>query len=729
MTKLSRSFIIIPLIASAIIAVFILKSQLASATTYYVSSSGSASWNKCIKSNMPCSVTTAMKRARAGDTVIFLPGTYNLTCTTNYEVPVWNPSNSGTRSSPIIFRSSSRLGAIVKSSNPDSCGSPLIGSYSANYIVWDGFTLDTSNYSSSIGQGPVRFGNTVGGGSNCTLQNSDLIGHYSTVNDNYPAISTEHAKYLTIRNNRIHGFTDSNSGRGTAIIFFNMTGGVIENNEIYNNNGGINDKEQGTNNVYRYNFIHDNSSYSFDIMTQDRVNVDNIQIYQNIFARNGGVEVDADSPMTVTNVNWYNNTFYKDLGPAMGTAATTNNLGSAWNNIIVSSRQPFFSRGIGSPSYVDFNNYFDTKEKWVLHHRASVTKSYSSFSEWQKTGFDSHSLYANPHFINASGDYSSASDFKRKSYPHNGRGGSYAPIMGAYIKGDEIIGYLGSGSTSKIHPDPTVASGKHSAAECADWQSRHPEWIFCDDFEDTSALVRPGRYFEYDKASGRFVPEENVGYEGSRGMKAVWNKWDVGAGSLRISFGRNPGSGMNNAIATDKDFREIYYRLYMKLQDGWRGNPQKLSRATVITGPDWSQAMIAHLWGDTSTHLSMDPATCVIGERVRCSGYNDFGHLTWIDQRSGKTSIFDGKHNGKWFCIEAHVKLNDPGKSNGMQEFWIDGKQEAIKNGLNFVGSYTAYGINAVFIENYWNQGAPAQQERYIDNIVISTKPVGCLDH
>jgi hypothetical protein len=34
--------------------------------------------------------------------------------------------------------------------------------------------------------------------------------------------------------------------------------------------------------------------------------------------------------------------------------------------------------------------------------------------------------------------------------------------------------------------------------------------------------------------------------------------------------------------------------------------------------------------------------------------------------------------------------------------------------------------INAVLFENYWNAGSPVTQERYFDNIVISTSRIGC---
>jgi hypothetical protein len=41
--------------------------------------------------------------------------------------------------------------------------------------------------------------------------------------------------------------------------------------------------------------------------------------------------------------------------------------------------------------------------------------------------------------------------------------------------------------------------------------------------------------------------------------------------------------------------------------------------------------------------------------------------------------------------------------------------------------SFRDYGINAVYVENYWNDGAPHAQERYFDNFVVSTQRIGCL--
>jgi hypothetical protein len=204
---------------------------------------------------------------------------------------------------------------------------------------------------------------------------------------------------------------------------------------------------------------------------------------------------------------------------------------------------------------------------------------------------------------------------------------------------------------------------------------------------------------------------------------------DVEGGNLKLAFGRNPGNGMTNGIRTSEDFREIYYRMYLKMQAGWVGDPYKLSRATSIVASNWSQAMIAHLWSDGNQHLLIDPARCVdpATSLPDCVGYNDFNHIDWLGYRSGITPLFSTTHASRWFCIEHHVRLNDPGQSNGVQEFWIDGQLEARRSNLNFVASYTAYGINAVFFENWWNSGSPQQQERYFDNIVVSTQPIGCI--
>jgi hypothetical protein len=268
-----------------------------------------------------------------------------------------------------------------------------------------------------------------------------------------------------------------------------------------------------------------------------------------------------------------------------------------------------------------------------------------------------------------------------------------------------------------------------AAPECENWQTAHPQWIFCDDFESQDPLVGQGRYFEHGDNDGDCVVADGVGLDQSRGLTALWQPQEVGAGGVKLAFGRNPSNYMDTGIRPGEDFREIYYRMYLYSDVGWQGgDPAKLSRATVFASDDWSQAMIAHLWGDGAEHLLLDPARCVgTNNQVECVGYNDFANLDWLGYQPGTTPIFATSHSGIWYCIEHHVRLNDAGDSNGLQEFWIDGQLEASRTGLDFVRSYQDYAINAVFFENYWNDGSPVEQGRVFDNIVVSTEPIGCL--
>jgi len=265
--------------------------------------------------------------------------------------------------------------------------------------------------------------------------------------------------------------------------------------------------------------------------------------------------------------------------------------------------------------------------------------------------------------------------------------------------------------------------------ECTDWKVHHPQWIFCDDFETAGPLVAPGRYFEATDKVDVFAVVDAAGINQSSGIRVRWQKGQVGAGGLKLAFGRNPHAYMDKNIRNQEDFKEIYYRMYLKMQAGWQGSPDKLSRVTIFNNAeDWSQAMVAHLWSGEHGELLMDPVRCVsAGDEVKCIGYNDFENMEWLGITRGKTPVFRTENSDKWFCVEYHVRLNDPGQANGLQEFWIDNELEAVTSNLDFVRSWTDYGLNAIFFENYWNKGSFRNQERYFDNIVVSTERIGCL--
>ncbi len=273
---------------------------------------------------------------------------------------------------------------------------------------------------------------------------------------------------------------------------------------------------------------------------------------------------------------------------------------------------------------------------------------------------------------------------------------------------------------------------------CPSGASPSPAVIFCDDFDGAPPATRSqgGQYWEYDLGeSQNFIVVDGSGLNGTRAIRAQWSVGQVGAGALRILFGRVPNDGYRlTNIRPNEDFREVYWRQYLRMDSGWTGgHAYKLSRAFIFaSAAHWGQAMIAHLWEGPA--LIMDPAS---GVRLNSTTghydlvtttYNDFANLRWLGAVPGVTPIFNDENANKWYCIEAHVKLNTANQSDGIFEYWIDGALEQRRANLNWVGDWTGYGLNAIYFENFHNNGAPVARSRYFDNLVISTARIGCIN-
>ncbi len=273
----------------------------------------------------------------------------------------------------------------------------------------------------------------------------------------------------------------------------------------------------------------------------------------------------------------------------------------------------------------------------------------------------------------------------------------------------------------------TVLATRKNTAEC---ETPKAGWIWCDDFEKD----RLGSYFEYGSIDKDFVRLPGVGYGGSMGMRARFSRaGQVTVGALHLAIGKTPSAYFRPVDAGTERYREIYWRHLVKFQVGWVGaGGNKMSRAQVLVNRNWAQAATGPVWSGIMSEgepyrlgLAPSSGTDAAGI-VRTTEYNDFAHYRRLGVAWSRTPIFDRTHVGKWYCIEVHARLNDPGRSNGLFELWINGAPEARINGLNWQGAYTEYGINTVFLENYWNDGAPQPQERYFDNFIVGTQRIGC---
>ena len=248
-------------------------------------------------------------------------------------------------------------------------------------------------------------------------------------------------------------------------------------------------------------------------------------------------------------------------------------------------------------------------------------------------------------------------------------------------------------------------------------QENDPDVIWYDDFRNEKP---------YLESSGEIDSAESFG-SGSGSMKAGFKKGEInGEGKRDLAFGDFPDG--TNIVRKGEHFDEIYWRIYVKHEYGWEGAPAKMSRATSIVSDNWQQSMIVHVWSGEANSITLDPASGVKGQSdsILTRKYNDFDNLRWLGNKPCSAfQISSKEESAYWVLVEASTKLNTPGLSDGSCRLWIDGRLEAERTKLNFRGRYTKHGINAVFLESYWNEGASKTEKRYYDNFVVSTKPVG----
>jgi hypothetical protein len=252
-------------------------------------------------------------------------------------------------------------------------------------------------------------------------------------------------------------------------------------------------------------------------------------------------------------------------------------------------------------------------------------------------------------------------------------------------------------------------------------------WVLCEDFEGIDDPAKS--FFEFQGGDGAFVLGTGDAASGERSMRTKHRAGVEGSGWLSVAIGRNPVVyGDRPNAAADGNFQEIYWRFRVKTQAGWPDiGLGHLTSATVLASSEWTQAMVARLRSDgDNVVLLAEPTSCIEGESVSCAGFDDAMGQKNLGGLVGAKPIFASAAADEWHCVEAHVVLNTPGDSDGVFEFWVDDELENGAYTLDWRGSWDAYGINLVTLENFWPGGAPVDLERAIDDLVISTAPIGC---
>lgn len=253
---------------------------------------------------------------------------------------------------------------------------------------------------------------------------------------------------------------------------------------------------------------------------------------------------------------------------------------------------------------------------------------------------------------------------------------------------------------------------------------KNPDVIWYDDFDGDEATQQAYHEYGSHHAENVRVEAERLGATG-KSLRIHYPKGSQGIGGRKLTFGDCP---FGPPLRKGEKFEELYWRIYVKHPANWTGGgPDKMSRCTSFSSGKWTQAMIGHVWSSGEA-LTLDPASGIKDGRVVTTKYNDFPNLKWLGNKPVSPFLLHSSDQaGRWVCVEAHVKLNTPGQKDGIMRLWVDGLLQCDRKALDWRGTYTEHGINAVFLEAYWNKGSPVEQSRWYDDFVVSTKPIGPL--
>lgn len=186
------------------------------------------------------------------------------------------------------------------------------------------------------------------------------------------------------------------------------------------------------------------------------------------------------------------------------------------------------------------------------------------------------------------------------------------------------------------------------------------------------------------------------------------------------------------------DVEEVYLRYYVRFGDTWKANDN--GKLPGIAGTYTSESYRGGWGGRRTTGENGWSARGFFMKSIEgnnpLSGQVPVGNYIYhADQKNsyGDNVVWDGQRPGileknKWYAIEQYVKINTPGKNDGIIKSWIDGIPAYEKNDIQFRGVNADHiKIDRVWMNIYHGGKAAIEQTSYafIDNVVIAKNYVG----
>ena len=212
--------------------------------------------------------------------------------------------------------------------------------------------------------------------------------------------------------------------------------------------------------------------------------------------------------------------------------------------------------------------------------------------------------------------------------------------------------------------------------------------------------------------------------------------WPLQGKALRVTVPRGGNTGMNMSFA----FREeglpepenLFFRYYLRFSSDWQtkeaGKLPGLSGTYNKAGWGGRKPNGYDGWSARGLYRNVISGSNPLAGRIPVGNYLYHAEL---DGNYGEHQVWSENHMGylqrnRWYSLEQQVKLNTPGKSDGVLRAWVDGILAYENTAINYRKTADLK-IEKVWMNVY--HGGMTKVEKdihlYIDNVVVARNYIG----
>ncbi|PKO57170.1 MAG: hypothetical protein CVU28_00125 [Betaproteobacteria bacterium HGW-Betaproteobacteria-21] len=207
--------------------------------------------------------------------------------------------------------------------------------------------------------------------------------------------------------------------------------------------------------------------------------------------------------------------------------------------------------------------------------------------------------------------------------------------------------------------------------------------------------------------------------------------------ALAVTIAKGNNSGLNTHFRFSEykggEPDEAYFRYYLRFGESWDpsvdgGKLPGFSGTYGRAGWGMRKSDGFNGWSARGAFFRQPAGDSAA---VKLRGIGSYVYHAQMEGTSGETWGWSLGPSGllqknRWYSVEQHVRLNAPGKSDGVLRAWIDGQLVFEKRDIRFRESETLK-VESVWMNVYHGGVRPADKDMtlFIDNLVIARKYIG----